>query len=464
MNVCCNHRALHPAWAVTANVHGGPTAVRAVFAELTVRLTQSGLRSFVANSIVRAFDGRENAVRANKDSGKYSWGSITADEMEFLFLMLCPCLDGLLDVQLRVLNAASRGIVPQPPTVHDPMPGCLLACGKLLSWYSNTMTPNMTRQDIAQCSDEGAELMRHVQRMFPIRNMSVTKWVDSILAPPVSKAPRSARQKCASKWGMSKGHAIMSHANSSNLSMGDSANTCAQIIEMKHLDIKKGAARTNQRKGWELQVLLMEQRQDDVSTQSYAGAQQNEHSEHTEEAEFDVRKCMPRGRATFSHTMHSTALKYPVYTAICEHLQCSRHLGVRAKVSDNQEHEFNITTNTLSGAHSAYSQDCPDLKHLPMALARFVCEKYHHLDTQKFPGRHVDLEHQEIHTLNLLAGRLIGGQGSVRRQGCQPIKRPKKTVKEHGVLAVYNTVVIEHPAIHGEVNLFELPRYTEIVS
>jgi len=50
-------------------------------------------------------------------------------------------------------------------------------------------------------------------------------------------------------------------------------------------------------------------------------------------------------------------------------------LAVRAMRS-----QFNIIKNTVGSAESAYSQDCANLKHLPEAMARHVCEKYRHVD------------------------------------------------------------------------------------
>jgi len=42
---------------------------------------------------------------SSSDCDKYNFKSITADETEFMFLMLCPCLDGLVDASVAALNA-----------------------------------------------------------------------------------------------------------------------------------------------------------------------------------------------------------------------------------------------------------------------------------------------------------------------------------------------------------------------
>ena len=106
-------------------------------------LTKSGLRQFVAGALMRAWESREAATRGGSDRGKYNFKSITADETEFMFLMLCPCLDGLVDAG-AALNAHRGRITPRPAPVEDPMPDCIHACGLLLSWYSNSMTAMLT--------------------------------------------------------------------------------------------------------------------------------------------------------------------------------------------------------------------------------------------------------------------------------------------------------------------------------
>jgi len=106
---------------------------------------------------VRAWESREVEARSGHDKGTYSFKSITADETEFLFLMLCPCLDGLVDSAVYALNIARKQVSPLPEPVKDPMPACLLAYGRLLTWYSNSMTPNMTRKQIMECKVDSLE-------------------------------------------------------------------------------------------------------------------------------------------------------------------------------------------------------------------------------------------------------------------------------------------------------------------
>lgn len=427
-----------------------------MFVELSRRLEISGLRGFVANSIIRAFVGRESQVKGNQDCGKYSWGTVTADEMEFLFLLLCPCLDGLMDKQLALLNA-SRLVLPGRVVdeVSDPMPSFLIACGRLLTWYSTSMTPSMTRRQIQACKQQGANVMRTLRETFPVRNTCVSKVVANILNPPGVKTARGARSKCESKWGNPKSHAVSDHCNDTNLLIGDICSSSAAVIEMKHLKVKAAAARTNQRTGWELQILLMEQREDDAMSMTWEEEDPDVREGGTTSAELFVPKCRPRGRATFTHDMYCSALQYPVFDAVRQHGLCNRRLNKRMKVPGSQE-LLNLTTHTLSNQLSA-SHECADLKHLPLLMARFVCAQYHHLDPRLFPGRGAILEHKQIYALNMLAGRVPHPASDVLEAGSaaathrKPFKRPRTPKMVRGELAVYNEVVIKHPTIVGEV-------------
>jgi len=159
---------------------------------------------------------------------------------------------------------------------------------------------------------------------------------------------------------MEKGHAVMAHANESNLVMGNLANTSAQVIEMNHLSIKSDAARTNNKTNWELQVLIKQQRRDHAIEQSWQPKDADDDEDDTE-AQW-VPKCKTRARASFGHSMYSTVLRYPVFKVVSQHSQCVRRLAVRA-MQPNSRSQLNIVTNTLGSAESAYSQDCADLKH-----------------------------------------------------------------------------------------------------
>jgi len=118
--------------------------------------------------------------------------------------------------------------------------------------------------------------------------------------------------------------------------------------------------------------------------------------------------------------------------------------------------QLNIITNTLGSAESAYSQDCADLKHLPKAMARHICDKYRHIDPVRFPDRSVQLDLAQIFKLVNLTGRKSGrqhaqmqdGEGSHRRGGR---KRVCVETFARGDLAPFHSVVIEHPRHEGGV-------------
>jgi len=65
---------------------------------------------------------------------------------------------------------------------------------------------------------------------------------------------------------------------------------------------------------------------------------------------------------------------------MCDLLAVSVRPLVVRDMQPNSQSQLNIITNTLGSAESAYSQDYANLKHLPEAMARHVCEKYTHVD------------------------------------------------------------------------------------
>jgi len=164
------------------------------------RLTKSGLRQFVAAALMRAWKSREAETRGGSDRGKYNFKSITADETEFMFLVLCPC-DGLVDAAVAALNAHQGQITPRPAPVEDPIPDCIHACGLLLTWYLNSMTPDMMWQQIFACKKEGGQAMLALQQIFAVRNMLVAKCVAAIIPLPPRKYPELAVHNATANWG-----------------------------------------------------------------------------------------------------------------------------------------------------------------------------------------------------------------------------------------------------------------------
>jgi len=119
-------------------------SLRSVFASLAAFLVSTGLRSWVSFAVLRAWEGRQYQSTKATGSTAYNFGSISADEIEALFATLCCVLPYLVDRELRDLNTAGRQQDPQQAVVGDPMPGMVVACGRLLTWYSNVQRPSMT--------------------------------------------------------------------------------------------------------------------------------------------------------------------------------------------------------------------------------------------------------------------------------------------------------------------------------
>jgi len=112
-------------------------SLRSVFASLAVCLVSTGLQSWVSFAVLSAWEGRQYQSTKATGSTAYNFGSISADEMQALFVTLCCVLPHLVDCELRDLNTAGRQQDPQQAVVGDPMPGMVVACGRLLTWYSN---------------------------------------------------------------------------------------------------------------------------------------------------------------------------------------------------------------------------------------------------------------------------------------------------------------------------------------
>jgi len=129
-----------------------------------------------------------------------------------------------------------------------------------------------------------------------------------------------------------------------------------------------------------------------------------------------VPKCKPRARASFGHSMYSTALQYKVLNVVSQPSKYVRRLAVRA-MQHNSWSQLKIITNTLESTESAYSQGCADLKHFPEAMARHICDKYRHVDPVRFPDQSVQLDHAQNFKLVNLTGRKSGRQHAQMKDG-----------------------------------------------
>ena len=127
----------------------------------------------VSFAVLRAWTGRQFQSKRDTGSPAYKFGGITADEMEALCMTLCCVLPHLVDRELRELNTARMRENPPQEVVEDPMPAMIVACGRLLTWYSNVQRTNMTYRMILENRAEGVAVLRCLQDTFRIRNISL---------------------------------------------------------------------------------------------------------------------------------------------------------------------------------------------------------------------------------------------------------------------------------------------------
>ena len=178
----------HPAWAIKANERvrvsglqalssgkgrvpegGGAckkicagVGLRNVFVTLSAHLAAAGVRTWAAFAILRAWDGRPYQSKRETGSPAYKFKSITADEMEALFMTLCCVLPHLVDQEICRLNTARLQETPCPDVVKDPMPAMIVPCGRLLPWYSNVRRLSMTYNMILANQQEGVAVPGHI--------------------------------------------------------------------------------------------------------------------------------------------------------------------------------------------------------------------------------------------------------------------------------------------------------------
>jgi len=76
--------------------------------------------------------------------------------------------------RVRRLNTARLQETPCPDAVKDPMPAMMVACGGLLTWYSNVQRPSMTYSMILANWEEGVAMLHCLQDTFPVRKTSLT--------------------------------------------------------------------------------------------------------------------------------------------------------------------------------------------------------------------------------------------------------------------------------------------------
>jgi len=114
--------------------------------------------------------------------------------------------------------------------------------------------------------------------------------------PANTQGSTCSPEKMRVKVGDAKGTCSHTARQRAAFVVGNLMNCSAQVIEMKHLSIKKDAGRTNNKKNWELQVLIKQQVRDNASEQMW---KQTEDNQEENMEELWVAKCKPRARASF---------------------------------------------------------------------------------------------------------------------------------------------------------------------
>ena len=134
---------------------------------------------------------------------------------------------------------------------------------------------------------------------------------------------------------------------------GSVGNASAQAIEAAHLRIKIAFAQTNQKEGWQVQVLMREKRLDDAAAASrMAGGREGVHRQ--------------------ASSLHSHQW------AIIEHCQqCAKVLGARVKLKSRQALTLDLASLALRDCIWRTRDAHGDIIRLPYALAKYVQDALH---------------------------------------------------------------------------------------
>jgi len=488
-------RTFHPAWAVQADEETRRSAVdqaghraglgkapqraalpkkicaglslRTVFASLAAFLVANGLRTWVGFAVLRAWEGRQ--YQSTKDTGStaYNFGSITADEMEALFVTLCCVLPHLVDRELRDLNTAARQQEPPRPVIEDPMPAMVVACGRLLTWYSNVQRPSMTYSMIMENRQEGVAVLQCLQDTFPIRNTSLKQWVAHVLKGElVASGSEGSEEEDSAKptkrpWVFPKAHGMAAHVWATTLLYGDMANVSAQIIENMHVPVKDLARRSNGKRGWEAQAMTKNMRESELALKTWTpptptldsdvesnlgivgNIEQIAHMGSGSKSGGSSLHMPPSvGRAgvyaTFRNGTSGTGLRYPVWKVIQGYAECTRILETP---TTRQRIPVIIQVNSLAGSTSEWLTLCPEMAFLPRFLAKYVCDRFHSAHPQVVPDPSGKLSHKEIADLVNMV-----------QVACVTQKAGRSTLP--GSIASFNVLAIRHPAVAGQVGAY----------
>ncbi len=183
-------------------------------------------------------------------------------------------------------------------------------------------------------------------------------------------------------------------------------NCSVSAVESKHLDVKSGAALTNGKEDWLIQLLLREKRSDDTRVMSSAWGQ----TVH-----------LNRGRGIVSP-----------YTILSKFQECTRELGTRAQIDSRWRNNQVLLLDCLGDKKNPWITGNPsrDMTHLSFALAKYVQDTLWR-EVEWIPAPSAQrVDRLDMDTLGKLLKLVIDWDAS-RARG--------------GELAIYNNLVISVP-------------------
>ena len=195
---------------------------------------------------------------------------------------------------------------------------------------------------------------------------------------------------------------------------GSVGNASAQAIEAAHLRIKIAFAQTNQKEGWQVQVLMREKRLDDAAAASrMAGGRQGVHRQ--------------------ASSLHSHQW------AIIEHWQqCAKVLGARVKLKSRQALTLDLASLALRDCIWRTRDAHGDIIRLPYALAKYVQDALHEtVDGMPTPSA----DPLDLATLH----------GFLRH--VRPYLHSPTATQNLAEIAVFSHIRVQHPTTNTHVRL-----------
>ena len=451
----CLCRALHPTWAAGTACTPGVAGMRAVFVRLGEGLEECGLTSYVAHMFVRAWDKR---TTGEGKSYTYSWGEVRASEHEAVCRMLPFCVQGLITPELTKLSKSARKPDDVNLPLGDPTTAVTLALGQMLNWYLQMRTPSMTAGQIEACRERGDQLIHIIVSMFPERNTDPTAIIKGDSASPhasprhddgtdtgeesvddeeagSSEDTTTNHPKHTRSWGVwdvPKVHACK-HCPDSIYMYGD-WDTCATCaLEHHHVLVKKGAAMSNQRREWLLQVLVRDKTMRTDSSQDINDLMTaDEFSDLPELPAPEVSERMARN-TSFAGNAGAAGMNYPLITALASWRELRRAFGQQFFTPPKTG--ITMGLRLLGTPDSYWVLQNPEFKELPFFVAEYLRLKYH--------GR--------VHGLSLPAPGEDKLTATVIWELLGMLRASPKS-ETPASIAPFKNINIKHPRIHGQVH------------